>query len=341
MKRILIAILGWLAALGLLWVIFPIPAATIESLYSRQVFPRLAWLIIGITDIFPFSVAGLVLLVVPIALILWIARAIRQKNKNILWQIPLGCLALYGMFVLNWGANYRRENIETLLQLEPNKVADTDIQILLENLLIILQLEHLAPRDKPQAFAAIRSSIGQQLEKITNTTPTIPTQVKATPNGLLLMLETSGVVSPITLEAHVDNALPEPFFLAITAHELVHTTGIAGEADTDLIAAIAGLNSSNAYTRYCIALTYFARILGDANKKLQTELIKKLPQQAKTDYAALRKAQEAHRNPLLASASQTVYNQYLKSQGVEAGVKDYSRIGRLLAAAQTQGLIFR
>ncbi len=335
------AILGWFAALGLLWVVLPIPNSTIETLYSRQIFPRLAWLIIGITDMFPFSVAGIALLVVPIIFILWIARVIGQKNKNVLWQIPLGCFALYGMFVLNWGANYRRESIETLLQLKPNNVKDTDINILLENLVITLQQEHLAPRDKPQALAAIRSSIGLQLEQITNTTPTIPTQVKATPNGLLLLLETSGVVSPITLEAHVDNALPEPFFLAVATHELVHTTGFAGEADTDLIAAIAGLNSSSAYLRYCIALTYFARILGDANKKLQTELIKKLPPQAKTDYAALRKAREAHQSPILAGVSQVVYNQYLKSQGVQAGVKDYSRIGRLLASAQTQGLIFR
>lgn len=337
----MLGLTGFFVLLAIVWLILPTPAASIETIYSRGIFPTLAWLIVGMTDVVPFSVAGLGLLILPIAIIFWITRVIREKRWAWFWRVPVVGLALYGLFILLWGANYRRQPIEQLLKLETSQVKPQDLEMLAQNLLVVLQQEANAPRDQARAFAALRQAIGQQIKTINGFTPTLPTKIKATPAGLLLVLETSGVVSPFTLEAHVDSGLPEPFFLAVSAHELVHTSGFAGEADTDLIAALAGLRSSDAYGRYCIALAYFARILGDSSQKMQASLVKALPAQAKADYAALGQAQSQYQIPFLASVSQATYNQYLKSQGVSAGVKDYSRIGRLLAAAQHQGLVFR
>jgi Protein of unknown function (DUF3810) len=255
--------------------------------------------------------------------------------------VPLAALSLYGLFIFSWSANYKRLPIEEILRLETSKVQIQDLEMLAQNLVIVMQQEIKSTRDPSTTLAALRGAVQTELKQIIGFTPTLPMQIKATPAGLLMILQTSGVVSPITLEAHVDSGLPQPFYLAVATHELVHTAGIAGEADTDLIAAIAGIRSSNPYARYCIALTYFGKILVDIPEVTRIKLIKQLPPQAKTDYAALRTAQTQYSIPWLASISQITYNQYLKSQGVKAGVKDYSRIGRLLAAAQAKGLIFR
>ena len=343
LKRVWHSLIGFFAVTAILWTVLPIPASSIENLYSRSIFPIISWVVIHLTDLFPLSVAGVVLVVAPIALIFFVTRAIKQRGWQIawLWQLPLAALTLYGIFILVWGANYKRLGIEELWQLETSKVKTQDLEMLAENLVVVLQQEQNSSRDAVNAFTALRQAVQTQVRQITGVTPTLPSRIKGTPAGLLMVLQTSGVVSPLTLEAHVDSALPEPFFLAVAAHELVHTAGFSGEADTDLIAAVAGLGSSNAYARYCTALAYFGKVLGDIPKISQSKLIQQLPSTAKSDYAALRIAQGQYSIPWLASLSQITYNQYLKSQGVQAGVQDYSRIGRLLAAAQNRGLIFR
>ncbi len=345
-KRVLLTTIGFFAVIAVIWTVLPTPATSVETIYSRGVFPVVAWLVVGVTDVFPFSVGGALLIITPIFFIFFSIQIIQLIPKRRLliawlWQLPLAALTLYGIFILVWGANYRRLGIEELWQLETNKVKTQDLEMLAENLIIILQQEQNSTREADDAFTALRAAVQTQIKQITGVTPTLPSRIKGTPAGLLMVLQTSGVVSPITLEAHVDSGLPEPLFLAVATHELVHTAGFAGEADTDLIAAVAGLGSSNAYARYCAALAYFGKILGDIPKKSQSKLIQQLPVQAKNDYVALRIAQGQYSIPWLASLSQITYNQYLKSQGVKAGVQDYSRIASLLAAAQNKGLIFR
>ena len=327
----------------MLWIILPIPAAIVEMGYSRRIYPSLAWVVISLTDWFAFSLAGVGLVVIPIFLVWWLVGYKKRVTLSlrVVGSVAVWGLALYGGFVLLWGANYRRESIEKILNLQPALVQTTDLERLAQNLLAVIQDNAAAPQDYSKALVALRVAIGRQLEQVQGFMPTLPTRVKATPAGLLLLLRTSGVVSPLTLEAHVDAALPEPFFLACATHELVHTAGFAGEADTDLIAALSGLQATDGYARYSVALWYYAKILGDVSGEFRQSLRGRLPEVAKNDYLALRTALEQYRVPALADAAQYIYNQYLQSQGVEAGVKDYSRIGRLLAAAQRQKLIFR
>lgn len=257
----------------------------------------------------------------------------KPRVLPLLGRIALGALAVYGAFLLLWGANYRRLEIETLLKLEPEKVQVSNLELVAKKLLDTIKTTQNEPRDFSAALESIRQAIRQQIKTVTGVTPTLPSRVKVTTAGLLFVLNTSGVVSPFTLEAHADGALPEPFLLAVAAHELVHTTGFAGEADTDLLAALAGLKADNAYARYSTALWYFARVLGDLPPERQKALGQQLPQAARVDYRAMRLARERHSLPWVGSIAQFFYGGYLKSQGVSEGVADYSRIGRLLAAA--------
>jgi uncharacterized membrane protein (GlpM family) len=349
--RIFYTLLGFFALIGLAWIAVPTPAFQVEALYSRGLFPTLSLALISVTSAVPFSLAGAFLIALPLGLIAFLIFSKWRSKKAILprvsakkwqwlWQLPLIGLAIYGLFVTLWGANYRRLPIEEILSLRVNNVAPSDLEGLARDLLEVIKRNANASRNEVRAFEAIRASIVQEVRNISSVEPTLPTRVKATPPGFLLRLETSGVVSPLTLEAHVDGALPQPFFLAVTAHELVHTAGFAGEADTDLVAAIAGLKANDAYARYSVALWYFLRVLRDVPSGLQERLWQDMPKIALEDYQALRRATEAHQFPLAAQFSQAVYNQYLRTQGVEAGVRDYSRIGRLLAAARGQGRIF-
>ena len=341
-----------LTAIGAAWLVVPTPNQWVETVYSRKIFPAFAGVIVRVFDLVPFSVAGVFLIVTLILLIflifqLWRSRRFRfgkagfgKARLDLLWRVPLGLLAFYGLFILLWGANYRRLPIEDLLKLRVNAVTAQQIDILASDLVSVMQQNANAPLDRARAFASLRAALETQVEGINGFKPVLPSQVKSPPAGWLLLLETSGVISPLTLEAHVDAALPEPFFLATATHELAHTAGFAGEADTDLLAALAGLRAGDAYARYATAITYYTRISGDVSDAVRKRLALKLPLRALEDFKLLRRAYAAHQNPVAAQVSRSVYNKYLESQGVSAGIRDYSRITRLLAAAWSPDRFF-
>jgi uncharacterized membrane protein (GlpM family) len=346
--RFVYGLLGFFALIGVTWLLVPTPSNSIEEIYSRGLFPTISSVLIPVTNLIPFSLAGIFLVLLPVVSIVVFLRSkrksgasrVRKLGWHWLWRAPLIGLSVYGLFITVWGANYRRLPIEEILNLTTNTLQQSDLEDLVRDLLETVKRDSNAARNEPRALQAIRASITKEIQSISGVKPTLPTRVKATPPGLLLILETSGVVSPLTLEAHVDGGLPPPFFLAVAAHELVHTAGFAGEADTDLIAAIAGLNSSDAYARYSVALWYFLRVMRDLPSSTQQRLWKDMPKVALEDYQALRKATDTYQLPFAAEVSRAVYNQYLQTQGVEEGVRDYSRIGRLLAASRVQGRVF-
>jgi hypothetical protein len=341
-RGIFYGLLWVLASIALLWQL-PITPANVEQVYSRTVFPALAFVLIRITDIVPFSLAGTGLVLLFLSAIFALIRAKTWLRKSrvllIFGRTALVAVAIYGAFILLWGANYRRLSIEAQLQLEPQKVTATDITNTANTLLKILNQTQDAPREYSPALASLRQAIQKQLEQITGIVPTLPTQVKAAPAGFLFAFGAMGVVSPFTLEAHAESALPEPFFLATAAHELVHTAGFAGEADTDVLAALAGLQADNAYARYSVALWYFARVFNDLPKAEQQLFRARLPETVKADFVQYRQAQERHSIALVREVANFFYGGYLKSQGIEAGTADYSRTGRLLAAAYAKGLM--
>jgi hypothetical protein len=336
-----------LTVIGAAWLVLPVPSQLVEDVYSRKIFPVLSSVIVRVFDLVGFSVVGVMLIVVPILLIFLVVRIWRSRQSrfgkvrlDLLWRVPLGLLAFYGLFVLLWGANYRRLPIEQILNLPVNTITASDLEKLASDLVTVMQKNANAPRDSVKAFASLRASLEKEVEGINGVKPVLPLQVKSPPAGWLLLLETSGVISPLTLEAHVDAALPEPFFLATAAHELAHTAGFAGEADTDLLAALAGLHADDPYAKYTIAITYYARVSGDLSDAARKRLAAKLPARALEDFKSLREVYAAHQNPIAAQVSRLVYNKYLESQGVSAGIRDYSRVTKLLSAARAQGRVF-
>lgn len=335
-----------LTVIGAAWLVLPVPNQLVEDVYSRKIFPAFSSVIVRVFDLVPFSVAGVLLIVVPLLLIFLIVRIWRSRQSRfgksllgVFWRVPLGLLAFYGLFVLVWGANYRRLPIEEILNLSVNNVTASDLEKLASDLVTVMQKNANAPRDSAKAFVSLRSSLEREVQGITGFKPTLPTRVKSSPAGWLLLLETSGVISPLTLEAHVDAALPDPFFLATATHELAHTAGFAGEADTDLIAALAGLHADDPYAKYAVAITYYARVSGDLSEAARKRLAVKLPVRALEDFKSLREVYAAHKNPFAAQISRSVYNKYLESQGVSAGIRDYSRVTKLLSAARSQGRV--
>ncbi len=341
---------GWLLgslvlALCIFWALGPVSSQWIETIYSRKIYPGLSSLIMSITEALPFSLATVLLITLPL---LWIIISLRSFQKRQspwwlaywLWRTLLALAIIYALFVIFWGANYRREPIEQLFRLTEQTTSQEDVEVLAKSLQTIVETNLNAESNMAVANSAIQDSLSNLYFDITGVSIILPEVKRLPPGWLILSGRASGVVSPWTLEAHVDGALPEVSFIAVGAHELAHLIGIAGEADADFVAAVAGLKANDAYARYAVALRLWWEAVATLPAQTQKDYLENLPPKARADLESSFEPYRRYRLPnWIQNFQQKSYNQYLRSQGVEAGIADYSRIVNLLVRAQKQKLL--
>jgi hypothetical protein len=332
-----------LALFVLLWHLVPWSAAFVEQYYARGLYPHIAALLAPLVDSVSFSLSAMLLIALALLALVWLAwgwqrqgvgKVARRKTGDAL----LFALVTYVLFVLLWGANYQRQSVETLLSLDLSPVSAEEVEALAEALAgLVATLEPELQRDEIVALASLRKALQEVVAEVTGVTPPLPTRVKQLPPGLLIGLGASGFISPWLLEPHVERALPEPFKLAVAAHELAHVAGFAGEADADLIAALAGLQASDPYARYATALKLLSDSLTALPPPSREALLGALPAAARRELAEVREVVARYQRPWLTALSHFVYDRYLQAQGVEAGVADYGRTLTLLVQASRSG----
>ena len=350
------------AALLALWFLAPISKTQIEQIYSQGIYTTTTnWLVplISQTNI---SISGVATLVFLFSIIISFFLIFRRSKRGLsklsklgLWLLNLliwlGFLSTW--FVVMWGANYKRESIETQLNLTEGAISAEDVRPLAEYLLQVIMENADAEQNVDKALVAVRDSLTEVVNGIHGNAPTLPSKVKSLPKGTLIYFgNAAGVISPWFLEAHVDGALPPAEFVAVGAHELAHIAGYAGEADADLLGALAGLTADDDFARYAVSLRLFRTIVyqltyeTSQGKELSKGALPEgwqgnLPKQALQDWEAAINAYQRYSPPESYSQMQRkVFNWYLLSQGVDEGVADYSRIVKLLVFANQQGLIF-
>lgn len=328
------------------WLFARPDSAAIESVYSRGLYPVIANVLVPLTNALPVSLAVLLLVALPIAAITVFAISFRRHPFKIwlprtLGRLFAGGLVLYALFVLIWGANYERLPVETQFDLREVATTEADLMRLVAGLQGVLERDYQAPANVDAALAATASELIRLVNTVTGTFPTLPSDVKRLPPGsLILSGGASGIISPWTLEPHVDGALHPTDVVAVGAHELAHVAGYAGEADADLIAALAGLGADDAFARYAAALRLWTAANWQLPRNSAQANFGRLPAAVKADYEARLEPYRRFQVPTaVRDVQRGLYDRYLKSQGVTSGVQDYSRTVDLLIQAQRQGWV--
>lgn len=346
MARIVLLTVTCLIAL---WLTLPVPADITERVYSRGIYPQLANVIIPISNAVPVSITAGLLIVLPMWLLVSLVRSWRQREVTfwrwlLRWgeRLLIACVIIASWFLLTWGLNYKRVKVETVLELGRTPATTDSFYTFALSLIDTMQNTANTPRDANSiatARDAGRRSLQQVILELNGSRVHLPERAKATlPGFLLLSGNAIGVISPWLLEAHVDGALPTPHYLAVTLHEFVHLAGYAGEADADFLAAVAGMRADDALLRYSMALSLFSKVAWRLPSEQYRTLYEQLPEQAQTDLEAMRAAVRRYQVPNWFEQVQTrVYDSYLKSQGVEAGIRDYGRMVNWLVEAHTAG----
>jgi hypothetical protein len=299
--------------------------------WARRLYPALSHAIVPLSERAAWPWTPLAALAVSAATVALIRTAPTQRRA---WARAAGVVLLLAAgFEAAWGLHAARPGAPVRLGLAPVGAAarvpadDAELRPLAERLENVLSRDEPAgPLDESAAQAAVRRELSAFASGVR-----LPQRVKRLPPGWLGALGVAGVISPWTLEAHVDGGLPAWARVAASAHELAHLSGFASEADAELLGLLAALRADHPHARYAGALRAWASLPATVRTPSA------VPARAEADLRALREAL-ASRRDAWADPAWRAYDLWLRSRGQEEGVSGYANGPRLLARAAEAGL---
>jgi len=303
------------------------------SAWSSRFYPAWTATIVPATERAPWPWTPLLAAALLGVLVVSIVRAPRRVRT---WTRLIGVTLLVGVgFEASWGLHATRPPVESRLGLRsapgsPGSPATPGE--LAELAQVAAKLAAIVRRDVPTNeydASAAHASVTRSLATFAPGVrlPVAPKVVRA---GILGPLGVGGVVSPWTLEAHVDGALPPWAQVATGAHEAAHLAGYESEAGAELVGLLAGIRADHPHARYASALRAWASLPAASRRATP------LPPRAHADLGALQAA-VATRWDAPARLLWSAYERWLIVRGQREGLAGYAEGPRLLASAAEAG----
>jgi len=345
--------LASIAVVEVLWLCLPPPQAVVEQWYSLLFYPFVSSVIVPIQNMSPIPVTALVIMLVAIVSGGWlvqVGRRLRAAGRSRWWLVPraLGMTAQASIvfllwFLVIWGAGYQRLPVTARWSLDDANLAPEESAQMQRELLSIIRenVDDGTNRSRTDAVTAIGQSMARFLHGQGDGPVRVPDQVRATPPGLFLAFSTAGMCVPAAIEPFADGAYDDVRFVQVAAHELAHVAGYNRESEATLIGYLAGLQSHDALSRYAVALDVYMDLIGRVrNEDERKAAWDALPERAREDVRIGREIGARYRIKIrfFQRAGYHIYDTYLKSQGVNDGMANYSEGLRLFAGAWRKGL---
>lgn len=334
-------------SLGLVWWFWLPPSqAWLERHYSQQLYRHISRVISPLVAALPFSLSSLLLIILPLAWLIFSLYSWRQRFFSS-WTLTtlLALLLLASSFLFLWGGNYQRQPVAEqmdLAEIQNEDVAVAFAYVLLEQVQQHAPSQALTAQAEREAIHAVSQALHTLVAELQGSAPTIPHDVKRLPAGTLVRWQSLGVMSPWLLEPHVDSALPAPYLIVVAAHELAHSAGYAQEADADMLGMLAALRAKNSDAQYAGAFYALGKLLPALPAAVQEDIHAQLPaisQQQRHAYQQM--FSDYPQAEFLLKLQARAYDGYLRSQGVKGGIASYRRSITLLLRAYQQGDIFQ
>ncbi|MBX3467986.1 MAG: DUF3810 family protein [Planctomycetes bacterium] len=240
------------------------------------------------------------------------------------WRLLVVAAALAHAFSPSWGLNYRRPSVGERLGLVEaggsfGRTADR-----------VVRATNAArvPWGRPDLAGlerAVDEAVQRTLRELGLAEAAVPgRRVRLLPPRLMAVGGWAGVTLPWTTEAMVDPAIDPRSLPHCMAHEKAHQAGFAREADANFIAWLSLVRSDDPRLRYSTLFFVVDLFVDDAQVPLEPDLV--------ADAREAVAIQKAVQVPAVRSASERVYDTYLRANEVQAGIADYDGVARLIHA---------
>ena len=340
------ALAATLPALALAGALAPLSPAVVERTFSTRLYPSIQHIVTPLSNRVPFAVfdvlcVGAVLLVATV-----LTRAVRasalsrsvRPAARALGYLALGAAGVYVWFLLFWGLNYRRIPMTERLAMDAAGPAPPAVLRLgrdAANQLNALHAEAHAIgwHDQPVDDAALRRGFDEIQRALSDAPPAVPGRLKPTLFGpYFRWTSVDGMVNPFGLEVLANpDLLPfeRPF---VAAHEWAHLAGYADESEASFVGWLACLRGGPS-ARYSAWLLMYWQVSAELTQPERVPLSAALAPGPRADLEAIVARLRRGEWPLLRNAGWQVYDQYLKANRVEEGVRSYGLVVSLVLSA--------
>lgn len=333
-RLVLVLAISLILHIGLL-VLLPDSGGWVETVYARGIYPVIGPIVAFLPALLPFSLSALLLLTM-IALALagllrmavrWWRGSLRLRSavEGTLAVAVVAVAVVFHAFYLFWGYNYLRPPLEQRLGLGSFTQTTEHRREIARQFVEAAAIARVpvGPWDRDELNALVDAAIAAALIELEGRPPPVVSPLKGDlGSGFLARQGTRGVVSPLTLEAHVDFGLPAFLLPFSAAHEKAHLAGFARERDANFLAWYALTRSPDARLRYAAQFGVIHYFLRPETRPIAAPL--------EADLATLAAYEASHISRGLQRASLDIYSVYLRANRISAGIGDYAQAGQLI-----------
>jgi Protein of unknown function (DUF3810) len=334
-------------ALAVLAGLAPIDPHLVERWYSTSVYPVIQRALTPVSNLVPFAwldVLAVGAFCAALVMVLRSALLARRKKK---WRPVVVTLArlvtsgalIYLVFLATWGLNYRRVSMTDRLVLDRDAASPQAIlelgRIAVKQLNELYSAAHAEGwRTSPWREHQLRHAYESILGRLSDASPAVPGRMKSSLFGpYFRWTSVDGMINPFGLEAIANpDLLPfeQPF---VAAHEWAHLAGYADESEASFVGFLTCIRAATpaAYSGW---LFLYWQINSEVGATDRGQLASALQDGPRRDIAAVGERLRSGEVPLLRDAGWRVYDQYLKANRVEEGVRSYGLVLTLLARAR-------
>ena len=335
------------AGLALLLGFVPTSSGAVERWFSTGLYPWIQRIVTPASNLVPFAVFDLLLIAAVCGVLVVLVRAAREalrtRRVTPLLQgaarLAAGAALGYLVFLLLWGFNYRRVPMAERLAVESDAPSTDAVARLgldaVERMNALHASAHQAGWPQEQwRDDALRQAFATTQRLLADAPLAEPGRLKRTLLGpYFRWTSVDGMVNPFGLEvlANPDLLPYERAFVA--AHEWAHLAGYADESEANFVGWLTCIRAS-VPAQYSGWLYLFWQVNGEVDADVRQRLWDALKAGPRADVEAIIARLRRGQLPWLRTAGWAVYDQYLKANRVESGVRSYGAVVNLILRAR-------
>mgnify|MGYP003439826764 FL=1 len=309
--------------------------------YATTIYPPLSHCLSAISSLFSFPLNEVLIILFVITLFI-IPILFRKKGwKGIIIREGEFLVWIYIWFYIGWGINYFREDIYTRLEKSPAPYNESQFREFLRDFTEEINLSYCSDiqidRDN------LGNSVNNYYRKIApELFLTSPNSYQRAKNFIFSRFYSAigvgGSMGPFCAEAQLNSDLLDIEYPFSYAHEFAHLTSVSNEAEANYYAyrfCVEANSKSLNYCGYFGILPYVANnvytLLGEEEYQRWREAI---DDEIWSDYSESIEYWQERYSPIIGKVQRWIYNQFLKSNKISSGRKNYSEVIGLILSLE-------
>ena len=325
----------------------PIAPAAVEDWFSTGTYPAIQHTLTPLSNVVPIalldalSIAALTVVAVSAFRALRTARRMRRLRPvlSVLSHFCVAGAAGYLLFLGLWGLNYRRVSMDERLSVAPESPSGAAVIELGRTAAARLnalydEAHRLGWQEQPLTNSSMQRAFSEIQQALSDASPAEPGRLKRSILGpYFRWTSVDGMINPFGLEVLVNpDLLPfeRPF---VAAHEWAHLAGYADESEASFVGWLTCLRADVA-AQYSGWLALYWQVSGEVGQSDRAAMAKTLEAGPRGDLDAVVARIRRGEQPWLRDAGWRVYDQYLKANRVEEGIRSYGAVLTLILRAR-------